>query len=415
MLSRPVIDERWTSTVLSLGLLVQIALLYTDFPGSHHHVRAWREFWPFLAIISAAGAGAIVLIGWPRAAPAALGLFIATYLAAGVWLVRFTPRPLMDVYTFQRDACDAVLHGTNPYSITYPNNYGPDGEWVYGPGLVRDGRLLFGYPYMPVTLGVELIGHVIGRDYRYSLLAAVAISAGLIAWRNVSARAVLCAAVLLFTPRGFYLIEQGWCEPVVVVLLCAVVVSAPRRTWATPVLFGLLVAAKQYDVFMVPLGMMLIGSRNQMPPLGVADASGDGGRWGEGMRFFLTAFAAAAVGTAPMVLWDVRGFWNSAVMLQFRQPFRMDSLSVSALMAHLSGVQLGTWAAPIAVVLAIVLCLRRIPWTPGGFAIAVAVSYLAFFAFSKQAFANYYFLVIAALCIGIGRADLLTSQRPNVR
>lgn len=415
MLRRQVVADRWTNTTLSFGLLIQIALLYSDFPGSHHHVHAWREFWPFLAIISVAGVATIMLIIRPRASTIALALLIGTYLAAGVWLVRFTPQPLMDVYTFQRDACEAVLHGTNPYSITYPNIYGPEGEWVYGPGLAKDGRLPFGFPYMPVTLGVELVGHVIAGDYRYSLLMCVAASAGLIVWRNLRARAVLCAGILLFTPRGFYLIEQGWSEPVVVFLLCAVVVSAKQFPRATPILFGLLVAAKQYDLFMVPLGVMLIGSRNQMPPLQAGEPAGVSGRWGESVRFFLTAFAAAAVATIPMVLWEVRAFWNSAVMLQFRQPFRMDSLSISALIAHHTGVQLGTWAALLAVAVAIIVCLRRIPWTPAGFAIAVAVSYLAFFAFSKQAFANYYFLVIAGLCIGIGRDDLLTSRAVNVR
>jgi hypothetical protein len=38
-----------------------------------------------------------------------------------------------------------------------------------------------------------------------------------------------------------------------------------------------------------------------------------------------------------------------------------------------------------------------------------------FFAFSKQAFANYYLLVIAALCCAIGRWDGLTPARANVR
>jgi hypothetical protein len=40
-------------------------------------------------------------------------------------------------------------------------------------------------------------------------------------------------------------------------------------------------------------------------------------------------------------------------------------------------------------------------WRKPGFAAAFALSFLCFFAFNKQAFANYYFLIIAALACAI--------------
>ena len=41
------------------------------------------------------------------------------------------------------------------------------------------------------------------------------------------------------------------------------------------------------------------------------------------------------------------------------------------------------------------------PRTPAGFAGGVALVYFAFFAFNKQAFENYYFFVIGALCCAV--------------
>jgi hypothetical protein len=49
----------------------------------------------------------------------------------------------------------------------------------------------------------------------------------------------------------------------------------------------------------------------------------------------------------------------------------------------------------------IAMALWRAPRTPAGFAAAVAVTFTVFFAFSKQAFGNYYFFVIGALACAL--------------
>ena len=51
------------------------------------------------------------------------------------------------------------------------------------------------------------------------------------------------------------------------------------------------------------------------------------------------------------------------------------------------------------------LCLWRAPRSPAGFAAATAVTYVTFFALNKQAFCNYYFFVVGALCCGVASAD----------
>jgi hypothetical protein len=59
--------------------------------------------------------------------------------------------------------------------------------------------------------------------------------------------------------------------------------------------------------------------------------------------------------------------------------------------------------------LAALLALARCPRTPAGWALAVAFVYLVFFAFNKQAFCNYYFFPLAALCAAI--AANVTGER----
>jgi hypothetical protein len=50
------------------------------------------------------------------------------------------------------------------------------------------------------------------------------------------------------------------------------------------------------------------------------------------------------------------------------------------------------------------LCLNKLKQSPHSFALAFTLTFLTFFAFNKQAFANYYFLVIASLCCALATA-----------
>ena len=370
--------------VLVAALLIQLVLLCTDFPGAHYVYRSTRDYWPFLVMIVVA-IGLVLTIGTPRILFTSL---LAIYLLAGAWVIRFTHAPKMDVFTFQRDACDALLHGANPYAITYPNVNGDEGAWVYGPGLVRDGRLLFGYPYMPVTLLWDVIGHVIVGDYRWMNLIAVAVAATCIASLGRTRVSVCAAAMLLFTPRGFYIIEQGWTEPLQVMLMAATVVAATRRWRVMPYLLGLLLVAKQYNVFL----LILIPLLDRRP--------------GTIMRALITG----AIVSLPLAAWDAKSFWHSAVALQFAQPFRTDSLSFAALAANLGLGEPPAWLAFVVASIVAGLCLWKCHRSPASFALAVSVTYLAFFATNKQAFANYYFFVIGALCLCVASAE--NSCRP---
>jgi hypothetical protein len=58
----------------------------------------------------------------------------------------------------------------------------------------------------------------------------------------------------------------------------------------------------------------------------------------------------------------------------------------------------------VAFVPALLLSVRKASRGPAGFASAMALVYVVFIAFNKQAFCNYYFFVIGCFCCAIAAA-----------
>jgi len=319
-------------------------------------------------------------------AGAMLGVF---WIAASV-SVQQAPSPPIDVFMFQQTGAAALLAGENPYEDRYPNLYEGHPEF-YGPGVVDANKhLTVGLPYPPLSLLLTLPGYVLGGDSRYADVAAITGSAALMFLSGPSRWTGLMAALFLLTPRVLFLIEYAWTETIFAFTLSVMMFCAVRRRRALPYALGLFLATKQYSVFALPFVPLLLGRA---------------GRRRDAVRLVTMGLLVAAVITLPFFLWNPRAFWRSVVVFQFLQPLREDSLShlvwIHKYFPGLPGQQVLSF-----VVLAAMLALlwwRRQP-TPAYFAGAVGVTHLAFFAFSKQAFANYYYFVIAALCWGAAAA-----------
>ena len=115
------------------------------------------------------------------------------------------------------------------------------------------------------------------------------------------------------------------------------------------------------------------------------------------MAMLVKAATVAGVVIVPFFLWNPGEFWKAVVQWQFLQPFRPDALSYLAwLRIHFPDAPAPGWIAFVLVVPATVFALRRCPRSPAGFAAAVTIVHLVFFAFNKQAFCNYYYFVVAA-------------------
>ncbi len=76
--------------------------------------------------------------------------------------------------------------------------------------------------------------------------------------------------------------------------------------------------------------------------------------------------------------------------------------------------QVAAIAGFVALVPALALVIWRSARTPAGYAGAIALVYLAFFAFNKQAFVNYYAFVVGALCCALAAGTPMpTDEAPQ--
>jgi uncharacterized membrane protein len=83
-------------------------------------------------------------------------------------------------------------------------------------------------------------------------------------------------------------------------------------------------------------------------------------------------------------------------------PFRWDALSyLVTLSLHDSKYTNFVWLAFVMLMPAFGLAMWKARRSPAGFAAAMALVYLVFIAFNKQAFCNYYFFVIGCLCCAL--------------
>jgi len=173
--------------------------------------------------------GSIVIVGTPRwAKPLQIGALVAVHCAIGVWMIDRSPEPAIDVHVFQRYAISALRSGANPYAITFPDIYRFQNGDYYGPGLSVGGRLQFGYPYLPLSLLVAMPGQLFGGDSRYAQLVAIELAAIFMAFARPRGFGIVAAALYLTTPRLFFVLEQSWTEPFLVLGVTAVLFAACR-------------------------------------------------------------------------------------------------------------------------------------------------------------------------------------------
>lgn len=355
-------------------------------PGmSENGSRGYLALTGFTAMLAA-----IACVVRPRHRALAISACVVLSAVLAVWILSNTPHPRIDVLMFQRDASAALLRGVSPYSIRFPDPYpAAVSRLFYGAGVSVDGVLQFGYPYMPLTLLFAIPGYLLG-DPRYASVAALTLAALLIAGARPSRHATIAAALFVITPAMPLMVIGAWNDSYVVLLMALAWYCQCRSPAALPYVIGLLLVSKQYLVVVAPLVLLLV-------PL----------PWtlGRIWAFAWRALLAGSLVTLPFLLWDARGFIDSVVLLQFGQPFRADALSY---LAWANPASPARWLA-IPFALALISCLvflRLSRKRPVGFAGAVGVTMLLFFAFNKQAFLNYYFMTLGCLACALAACEL---------
>ncbi len=310
-----------------------------------------------------------------RPGRAMLALALALYAVAGALLITRTPPPRIDVLEFQQDGAVALESGRNPYAITFPNPYTTE-ETQRFYGDVR--TELRQYPYPPLSLFVTTLGHRIGGDVRWTLLAAqlgialllfeLCIGAG-----HTSSVALAIATLHLLHPRGLFVLEQAWTDALLAAAFLAIVLLIQRaRTGWLGLALGLYVATKQYSVVALPV--LFHGRR--LPP-----------------KAWFEALALAGAITLPFFVWSPSDFVDDVVLCQLRQPFRADALSIPAFVAWATGWQAPGALAPVGAALAIALTWSRLrsDSRPSSLPLCAAIVFMSFFLCAKQGFCNYYY------------------------
>lgn len=340
-----------------------------------------------LPAVAAAGAAVVGLAAAARTrlrvsrGTVVFGLVLGLWAVLAVALLRSSPANI-DVEVYLREGSRALARGSNPYTISVPNIYPPDvAAQVYGPGMVVDGRVEWGFVYPPLPLLVAFPAYLLG-DVRYGQLVAMVVTAVAL-WHLAVARIGRTAAVLAVAAvPAVPLLTLAFTEPVSAALLAGGVLALTRRRLVLgAVLLALLLVSKQYFVVVLPLVALLRPWLTR--------------------RSVIAGLAAAAVVTLPFVLVDPAAFAEAVTGVQ-AAPLRPDSVSLLvAAVGAFSWPPPGTYAVlPVVVGLLTALVLARYaPRTPAAFAAAVGLTLLVTILLSKQAFANYYFMASSALLV----------------
>jgi hypothetical protein len=375
--------------VLLGGIAWQIEQLLTGSPGLY--VRADASMTLFKGLVVAQAAA--IALGAARVKGLERVWFPAVLIASlflGVWMIKASPNPYIDVTAVHKEAIEALINGADPYRISFPNIYERAlAREFYNPSALFGDRVLYSYPYPPASLLFAVPGHVLFGDYRYSENALLVLGAAFIGFSRRGLLAKLAACLLLTTPRIWFVIEQGWTEPIGVFLLALTVFLLSRSPVAAGFAAGIFVVTKQYLGFTGPAVLRLaFASARRWPWIALS-----------------VCFAAAAV-TLPLALWHPNAFLRNVVWLQTLEPFRMDSLSFLSWAAR-KGMGQGSyiWAVSAATVGAAIAAIATRN-SPSGFAGSVALTTFAMFSFGSKAFCNYYFFVIAALCCAVAACPL---------
>lgn len=345
---------------------------------------------PYSPLINAAGVLAgIGLVGNRSIERWRVPALLALHAALGIWRIQASPSPHIDVWVWHNEALQALFDGKNPYAITMPNIYGH--ARFYDPSMVVNGRVLTGYQYPPLSLLFAVPGWLIG-DYRYSQLFAMTVGGACIAYARLGTLAASAMVLWLFSPGCLFILEQGYTEPMLVMLLAATLLCAVRRPAWLFVPLGLLFAAKQYMLVMAAPLIWLLPWPDRTRR----------GSW----ILLLRSGAVASVVTLPFFVINPKALFDCLVLLQLRQPFRTESLSLLAFWSAQYGKRLPDWLGFASLLPTSALTLWRSERGAGAFAAGVALVSFTFFILSKQAFGNYYFFTLGAICCAVAYAGV---------
>ncbi len=292
---------------------------------------------------------------------------IVLMTAAGVAMVISSPKPVIDVWTMLQTAGQGLSHGHNIYTI----------RWTTGAAFEQSN----GFAYLPGSAVLLWPFHALFGDVRYGLLAAMAVTAVLLARVRARSSLVFLGAFVMLYSKTMFGLEQSWVDPLVLGAVCAAAyaVVRGRHGWAV-IAFAVCLACKQQAWLLLPLAFF----------------------WKDfGWRRAALSAAGAGAFIVPWIVTAPHAFYRGAIAYNLDLRPRYDSLSLfTTALRH--GWSPGFAVLSAATLGAMALAVWRLPRDTYGFLLGSAVVMAVFNLANKQSFFNEW-----ALAAGLALAALV--------
>jgi len=397
----------WRKRLTGFGIAIRVLGACAFMAGLLYLVRGrkgWRRVFPFLVAV-AISTRVLMLFSspWPI-----IDVIVSQTLGAKGLAIQCAPAEdrarLIEAHA--RDPWEAwtLRESRNVYAMRFPSPY--YSERQQGPRLDENGqpkpRAWFDhYGYPPLTLYANALSWLLFRDVRalwaaFDLLAALCLY--LVARRMNPGEesrytAQLATLGFLFMPRALCVIEQSWTEPLLVATMGALALSLAkkRKTGMLGLLLGLWLSSKQYAVLAFPALVRWLGLRT---------------------RTFVIAFIAASVGlavVAPMALWDFGAMWHDVFGFFLTSDPRPDAMSLVGMLTRWK-IEMPGWLPMPLMLAGIVVLTWKMKRSLSGWCFTAASTWLVFFMLGKQAFMNYFYVIMFALWMAFAAAPAETTD-----
>lgn len=329
-------------------------------------------------------------------------LLVAMFILGGgirIIGVVASPEPIIDVWSWRKEAPHYLINGMNPYGADYPDVYATERAKSYNlfdPMSTGSSRELPTYPPLPIYLSAPFAA--IGLDVRYADVCCDVLAAAMLYFAGWTMRnrpvGIIAAGIYLGFPLSARVVEQSWYEPMLAALFGAGLVLLKRGYRIGSFLVGLGLVGKQFGLMLAP-STALACRRDR--------------------RSFAVGLGVAALLTIGVFLiWDAHWFLKIILFNHLGLKPRPDSLTLASLIyqewgSHISSKYL--WMGMI------VICgyiAWRTPNCPVVGAAWIGMSLFVFCLFNIQANFNYYYFCVYLLLMGIVALSTNRDAEPQI-
>ncbi|NBY18898.1 DUF2029 domain-containing protein, partial [bacterium] len=293
-----------------------------------------------------------------------------------------SPNPHIDVFANTSLAVIHLLNGLNPYAQIYPDIY--EGLRTY--------KIASGILYPPFTLYSLVPFQFLFHDVRIAFILSdigIAIFFKLLAARlkNPSLGKWL-ALTWLYCPVSLFILEQSWIDTLLLFQFCiALMAIINHHLIAAGVVLGAMLATKQYAVIFVLLSMWAVYNNRALRDV---------------FKISIGAVIMVVGSVFPFVFLDFWSFKHSVAEMPLQEPFRFDSFSMLAVFKNSLELELPPMMVITISIFALTLALvflRNKGFKFIGSGLIIAFGFI--FYFGKQAFCNYYQIILFLLLLTV--------------